>query len=198
MFSQIGLLLVNTLGTLYLVFVFARFLLQFARADFYNPVSQATVKVTSPLLNPLRKIIPGFGGIDVACLVLAFAVHLLVTTALFAISGTPMPSLGIFAAWSLLGAVGLLVNIVFWSMLIVVIISWVNMMAPVNNPLIFLMQQLVEPFLSPFRRIMPDLGGIDLSPILLLVSIQIIEIVLYNGAGSLGMAQKHLSLIIGL
>ena len=116
----------------------------------------------------------------------------------FAFAGNGIPGLAQLAMWTAIGTIGLLVNIVFWSMLIVVIISWVNMMAPVNNPLIFLLQELVEPFLKPFRRLMPDLGGLDLSPILLLLSIQVIEILLFNLAVAARMTTYAQQIIIGI
>ena len=76
--SNAGLYVIQTLGGLYLLIVLLRFILQLVRADFYNPLSQAVVKATKPLLNPLRRIIPGIGGIDVASLALAYVIQLLV------------------------------------------------------------------------------------------------------------------------
>lgn len=198
MFKEIAFLLVTTLGTLYLLFVLGRFLLQLARADFYNPISQSMVKATTPLLNPLRKIIPGFGGVDVACLVLAVMLNWAFTLVLYAISYGTMPPLGPTFIWSLLGTFAFLVNIIFWAMIIVVVVSWISMAAPVSNPIVDLVHQLVRPFLRPFQRIMPDTGGLDFSPILLIMSIYIVEIVIRHIGASIGVNQVVQKLVLGL
>lgn len=198
MFKEIAFLLVTTLGTLYLLFVLGRFLLQLARADFYNPISQSMVKATTPLLNPLRKIIPGFGGVDVACLVLAVMLNWAFTLVLYAISYGTMPPLGPTFIWSLLGTFAFLVNIIFWAMIIVVVVSWISMATPVSNPIVDLVHQLVRPFLRPFQRIMPDTGGLDFSPILLIMSIYIVEIVIRHIGASIGVNQVVQKLVLGL
>ncbi len=198
MFFEIAYLIITTLGTLYLIFVLGRFLLQLARADFYNPVSQSIVKFTSPLLNPLRKIIPGFGGVDIACLVLAALINFLITVVLFVLAGASQLPLGNLFAWSLLGTFAFLVNIVFWAVLIVIILSWLSMATQINNPIAFLLQQMTEPFMRPFRRIMPDTGGLDFSPILLLLSIHVIEVVIRHAGDAIGVTNTVRQLVLGL
>lgn len=182
--SQAGLLLVNSIGSLVLLIVLLRFLLQLVRADFYNPLSQMIVRVTNPLLIPLRRVIPGFGGIDVASLVLAFiAQYVLIMLVLFvAGSGVNLPYVAMLG-WALVGLISLTLKVYFWGMLIMVIASWV---APNSyNPALILINQIIEPVMRPIRRIMPDLGGLDLSPIVLFLGIQMIEILLL---GPLAMA----------
>ena len=123
--SQAGLLLINSIGSLVLLVIVLRFLLQLVRADFYNPMSQMIVKFTNPLLIPLRRIIPGFGGLDVASLVLALAAQYLLIVLVLMIAGFGMnlPFVAMIG-WAAVGLGSLLLNIYFWGLLIVIIASW--------------------------------------------------------------------------
>lgn len=160
--SSLGFL-VQTIGGLYIMAVLLRFLLQLVRADFYNPISQAIVKITSPLLNPLRKIIPGVGGIDVASLVLALALQILLVYLLLFMRGVE-PAMVPFAGVMFTSLVKLateLLNIYMFSFIIIAIASWV---APGSyNPGLMLLHQLTEPLASRVRRVIPPIGGLDFS-----------------------------------
>jgi YggT family protein len=177
--SQAGLLLINSIGSLVLLVIVLRFLLQLVRADFYNPMSQMIVKFTNPLLIPLRRIIPGFGGLDVASLVLALAAQYLLIVLILMIAGFGMnlPFVAMIG-WAAVGLGSLLLNIYFWGLLIVIIASWI---APNSyNPALILINQIIDPVMRPIRNKMPDLGGLDLSPMVLMLGIKVIEIlVLY-------------------
>lgn len=177
--SQAGLLLINSIGSLVLLVIVLRFLLQLVRADFYNPLSQMIVKFTNPLLIPLRRIIPGFGGLDVASLVLALAAQYLLIVLVLMIAGFGMnlPFVAMIG-WAAVGLGSLLLNIYFWGLLIVIIASWI---APNSyNPALILINQIIDPVMRPIRTRMPDLGGLDLSPMVLMLGIKVIEIlVLY-------------------
>src|SRR5690606_18268930 len=85
--ANVGLLLINTIGSLALLIVLLRFLLQLVRADFYNPISQMIVKLTSPLLTPLRRVIPGFGGLDIASLLLAYGIQIVTMALILLVAG---------------------------------------------------------------------------------------------------------------
>jgi len=173
--SHVGLLLINTVGSLVLFIVMLRFLLQLVRADFYNPLSQFIVKFTNPLLVPLRRIIPGFGGLDIASLLLAYAVQLLTMAAIVMVAGYAIPWANLFI-WSFIGLLALLLNIYFWGLIVIVIASWI---APGSyNPALILLNQILEPVIRPIRAKMPDMGGLDLSPIVVFLLIQILEILL--------------------
>lgn len=177
--SQIGLMVINTIAGLYLFIVVLRFLLQAARANFYNPISQFVVKATAPVLNPLRKIIPGFGGFDWASIVLAVVVQMLAIglSLLVAGYGTPVEKI---IMWSLLGTVGLFLKLYFWGILIMVISSWIAPQS--NNPALELLHQIIEPVMKPIRKVMPDMGGLDLSPIIAFLLINVFEVILVNMA----------------
>jgi YggT family protein len=176
--GQVLTLIVGSLGSLLILAVLLRFLLQASRADFYNPVSQAIVKATSPVLNPLRKIIPGYGGIDFAALVLALLLNIIATTIMILAAGYSLPNIGTIVGWSFIGLVAFILNIYFYSLIISIVSSWI---APYSgNPILLLVQQLLEPIQSRVRKIIPPMGGLDFSPIFIFLAIQVLEIMLVN------------------
>jgi YggT family protein len=193
MFSEIGNLLIQTFFNLFLVAVLLRFLLQIARADFYNPVSQFLVKVTNPVLKPLRRVIPGVWGIDFASLALALIVEMLTITAILLVYGVSPPNIGVLLIWSVLGCIAMVINIYYLAILASIILSWVAMGS--YNPTIVLVNQLAEPVLRPFRKLLPAIGGLDLSPILVFLAINVIQIVLRHFAALVGVPGR---LILGL
>jgi len=179
--GNVGVLLVNTLGGLYLLAIMLRFLLQVARADFYNPFTQAIVKVTDPAVRLFRRIIPGYRGLDFASLVLALLVQCIATTLLISLSGFGIPGAGLVVSWSVIGLLSLVLNIYFWGMMISIIASFI---APVSgHPALLLIRQLTEPLMEPFRRFLPSMGGLDLSPIFVFLAIQIIRTTLIMPMG---------------
>lgn len=166
--------LINTAFTLYLMVVMIRLWLQLARADFYNPFSQFVVKATNPLVLPLRKVIPSLGQLDTATLLLAY----LIATAKFIVLQLVFsPSLNLGVSF-VLGGLLLLkeaLNLLFWVLVIRAIMSWFSQG---RNPMERVFHQLTEPFLAPVRRIIPPLGGLDLSVLVVLVALQFINILL--------------------
>jgi YggT family protein len=162
--------LIETIFGLYILIVMLRFLLQWARADFYNPVSQFIVKATQPALKPLRKIIPGIGGLDAAALVFMIIlklVELWLVTGLLGLS----PQIGGLVILSIADLLGLLINVFIFSILIQVIVSWVN--PGMHNPVMGLLHSLTEPLLGPARRVIPPISGLDLSPIVVIIILQL-------------------------
>jgi YggT family protein len=166
--------LVQSLGSLYVLVVLLRFVLQLVRADFYNPLSQFTVKATQPLLKPLRRVIPGFGGVDLASLLLAVLVQTVLYLVIGALDGDNLLVIpGPLLVWSVIGVTALFLKIFFFAMILSVILSWV---APhSHNPGALLANQICEPLLAPFRRLIPNLGGLDISPIFALLAIHLIS-----------------------
>jgi len=191
--NEILVYLVQTVLSLYLVTMLLRFLLQLVRADFYNPICQFIVKVTIPLVIPLRRVIPGLGGIDVSSLLLALLLQLAAIVALLLINGLSAPGILPLLAWSVLGVLGLLVNIYFFALLAMIILSWVA--AGSRHPAIYLLYQITEPVMAPFRKVLPPMGGLDLSPILVFVLINIIQIALRHLAQAVGL---HPALVMGI
>ena len=180
---QIGLLLVNALAGFFLFVVLLRFVLQAARADFYNPISQFVVKATNPLIVPLRKMIPGLGGFDWAAIVLMIIVQIIAISLSLLIAGYGLPWASI-ASWAVLGVGGMFLKLYFWGLLIMIIASW---LAPQSyNPALLLLRQIMEPVMAPIRKLLPDMGGFDLSPIILFLVINVFEIILISMARETG------------
>ena len=182
--SDIFTYLIYVFFGLYILAMLLRFLLQAVRADFYNPISQSLVKVTNPLVIPLRKIVPGFGGLDLASLLLALILQILMVTLLVLIQTgamlAPLPLLLV----GVLGLASYLLKIYFFALLAMIVLSWI---APGgNHPALYLLHQITEPVMAPFRKVLPAMGGLDFSPILVFIIINVLQIVLRNLAFSLG------------
>ncbi|WP_462380766.1 YggT family protein [Pseudomonas sp. Marseille-QA0892] len=166
---------IQTLGSFYLLIVLLRFILQLVRADFYNPLSQFIVRATHPLLKPMRRVIPSLGSLDLSSLILAIIVQLLLMAVVVVLMTGSMPAefLLPMLVWSILAITSLFLKIFFFALIISVILSWV---APAShNPAAQLVQQICEPFLAPFRRFLPNLGGLDISPIFAFMAINLID-----------------------
>lgn len=170
-FAEAGIFLVNILFGFYILMVMLRFLLQAVRADFYNPLSQFLVKITAPALNPLRRLIPGYGGVDVAAIVLLLALQFieLLLIGLIAAQGLHV---GIMLVIAITSLVRLLLYIYIVAIIIQAIISWVQPGA--YNPVTALMHQLTAPLLAPIRRSLPPVSGLDLSPLVALIILNLI------------------------
>ncbi|MCH4872516.1 MULTISPECIES: YggT family protein [Pseudomonas] len=167
-----AIFVIQTLGSLYLLIVLLRFILQLVRANFYNPICQFTVKATQPLLKPLRRVIPSMFGLDMSSLVLAIIVQMVIFAVVLMLSYIPFTVLGLFL-WAIIGVLKLFLNVFFYAMIISVILSWV---APGStSPGAELVNQITEPALAPFRRFLPSMGGLDISPILAFMVIQLFQ-----------------------
>ncbi|MGF1760180.1 YggT family protein [Photobacterium sagamiensis] len=166
--NSIGFL-VSTAFDLYIMIVLLRIWLQWARADFYNPFSQFVVKATQPIVGPLRRMIPPIGGLDLATLIFAYLLSMGKFLILqLVINGTISfsPEFLWIGGLSLLKAAG---GLLFWVLLIRAILSWVSQG---RSPVEFVMHQLTEPMTAPIRRIIPAMGGLDLSVLVLFIGLQ--------------------------
>ncbi|MFH0257410.1 YggT family protein [Vibrio rumoiensis] len=161
--------LVSTVFDLYIMVVILRVWLQMARADFYNPFSQFVVKATQPIVSPLRRLIPSVGNLDLATILFAYVLSVAKFICLILISNGSLVfsvSFLLFGALSLVKAIG---GLLFWILLIRAILSWVSQG---NSPVEYVMIQLTEPLLSPIRRLLPPMGGFDLSLLVLFLILQ--------------------------
>lgn len=192
MLAEILIQILLIASTFYMTIVLLRFLLQLARADFYNPICQFVVKVTNPLLRPLRRFIPGWGGIDGAALVLAVLIQAL-TFFLILVAlngGIPHVNPVTLLVWAVLNILGLIVKIYFWSVIAIVVVSWI---APGNShPAIQLIAQITEPVMRPVRNVIPPIGGLDLSPIVVFLILNVATTVISSlklaaGLGPIGL-----------
>lgn len=166
--------LIQTLFGAYIAVVMLRFLLQWLRADFYNPLSQFIVKVTTPALRPLRRIIPGYGGVDFASIVLMWLLQALELSLVLLVSGAGLHA-GVLL-WAIPQLIALLINVFLVAIFIQVILSWVNPGA--YNPAAALLHSLTEPLLGPARRLIPPIGGLDLSPMLVIIGLYLLQMLL--------------------
>ena len=181
--SQALLLIIQTLGSLYLLIVLLRFILQLVRADFYNPLSQFIVRATKPLLRPLRRFIPSVGGLDLSSLVLAVLLQMLLMAVVLMLAYGSTGNVLQLLIWAIIGITGLFLNIFFFALIISVILSWV---APGSyNPGAQLVNQICEPLLMPFRKLLPNLGGLDLSPIFAFLALKLIDMLVINNLAAM-------------
>jgi len=190
------MLIINTLFDLYILLVLLRFLLQMLRADFYNPVSQFIVRLTTPPLRLLRRFVPSIGGHDAASIVLCllliygkFTVMRLLSIPAAHIGGVMAPigsvSLVGLLVLSVADLLALVLTVFLVAVIIQVILSWVS---PGHyNPVIGLVNRIAEPVLRPIRKFIPPLGGIDLTPLfasllLLVAKMLVIPPIIYLGS----------------
>lgn len=162
--------LITTAFDLYIMVVILRIWLQAARADFYNPFSQFIVKATQPVVKPLRRVIPSVGSLDLATLLFAYVlcVAKFVLLMMIASNGAAgfSPDLLIIGLLALIKAAG---KLLFWVLLLRAILSWVSQG---RSPIEYVFHQLTEPMLAPIRRIIPAMGGLDLSVLVLFIGLQ--------------------------
>ena len=166
--SNAGIFLVDFVFGLYILAVILRFLLQFVRADFYNPLAQAIVTITNPPLRPLRRIIPALGSWDTSSLVLMLVLQMISSLLIFILLGVSPNIVGlvITALGELLEKI---VYIFMFGIFIQVVISWV---APSTyNPVLSIIDSLTTPIMRPARKLVPPMGGLDLSPMVAIVGL---------------------------
>ena len=183
-FIQAAVFLIEIFFGLYILAVLLRYLLARVRADFYNPLSQFLVKITNPAIKPLRRLIPGYLGVDWPSIVLLLLVQgleiILISLAAYGHIPSPIGLLVLTVAY-------LLKEVIYVYMFIIIIqiiISWVNPGA--YNPITVIMHQLSEPVLKPVRRLIPSAGGFDFSPMVIIIGMQLLIILLVSPLMNLG------------
>jgi YggT family protein len=182
MFGDIARFLLNTVFTLFGAALLLRAWLQFVRMPPYNPVSSAVLQVTNWLVLPLRRVIPGARGIDWASVVAALIAALVYVVLMVLIAGVePLGLLPMLLLVAVLTVVKWALNLLIWLTILMALLSWLNPRSPAM-PILY---QLTAPFLNPLRRVVPQVGGVDLSPILLFVIVQVLLMVVTRLAVSL-------------
>ncbi|NKF50043.1 YggT family protein [Shewanella sp. WXL01] len=164
--------LVDTVFDLYLMVVILRFWLQLVRADFYNPFSQFVVKATQPIIAPMRRVLPSIGSVDTSSIVLAILVVMTKLLVLTLMAGAQFDALT-FILYSVVAVLKKTGVLLFWMLLIRAILSWFNQG---YNPVVMIMGQLTEPLIAPIRRIIPPIGGLDLSVLVLFIAMNFLNI----------------------
>lgn len=182
MFGDIARFLLNTVFTLFGAALLLRAWMLAIRLSPYNPVSNAIMQVTNWLVLPLRHLFKSGRGIDWASLVAALLSALVYVVLMVSIVGVdPLGQLPVLALVALLTIVKWALNLIIWLTILMALLSWLNP----HSPAMPILYQLTAPFLDPLRRVLPRLGGIDLSPILLFVIVQVLLMIVTRGAVSL-------------
>lgn len=179
------LFIVGTLFELYLYVLILRFVLPLIRADYHNPLSQLAIKLTEPLLSPLQRSFPSINYVNTGILFLLLIVALVKLLIIFLLQYHVMPNLLGSIIWAIGDILSLATNLLFFGIIVVVILSWVG--PGVVNPMIDILHRLVEPYLGFFRKYIPPIAGLDLSPIVALMVIQLIKILIIAPIKGLGL-----------
>lgn len=167
--------LIDTLFSLYILAVLLRFLLQWCGADFYNPISQFLVKVTHPPLRILRRFVPSIGKIDTSSLILVLSLQMLADFSILLLKGVTI-NIGALTVLSITQLISLLINVFVFAVFARAILSWMN--PGTFNAASSILATLTEPLLDICRKVIPDLGGIDLSPLAALLLLQLAKMVI--------------------
>ena len=166
--------LISIVFDLYVFIVLARILLAYHRLDFHNPVSRTVVRLTDPLLVPLRRLIPGWAGIDWAAVLLLVGLELVAVTVLHVIVLGAPPTASVLAVWSLVRAFQALINLLMFVVFVRVLLSWIGPQG--YNPAVAVIFGLTEPLMRPVRRRLPPLEGLDLSPMVVLIGLMALRL----------------------
>jgi len=167
--------LVKTISDLYLLTFLLRIVLQWVRVDFYNPISQFVLRATEPLVSPLRRVLPRSRRMDIAALIILLLLECIATWLLLSLAGLDLAVIS-FLQIVAFRAVALVLWLYTICILVYVILSWVAQAQ--YSPVAALLRDIVHPVLQPVRRVIPLLGGLDLSPLLVLIMIQAVSIAL--------------------
>ena len=190
-------LIFNALGGLYLLAILLRFLLQIAKADFYNPVSQTVIRLTDPAVKLFRSFIPGYLGIDFSSLILALVVEAAAICVLILLYGGGIPGIRFIVTWAFVGVIYFTINIYYYAIIASIIMSFVMVFSGSVNPhpVLRLIWQLTEPVMAPVRKVVPPIGGLDFSPIFIFIIIRLIQNALIR---TFGITEQLTAVVIGI
>lgn len=180
--STAAIFLVNTLFDLYLFVLMIRLILAYNRANYFNPITQFIIKLTQPLVVPVRRILPNFRNIEFSTLILILLIEIVKFFLLGILSGSLLNPIGL-PLLAVADALKILLNTFFYAIFIQAILSWVQQgYSPVNQ----ILDQITQPILRPFHRIIPNIGGFDITPIAALILLQLLIILVVNPLTTLG------------
>lgn len=176
MLARIAMILVDVIGTFFVYLLLLRFLFQLLRVPFYNQAGQFVIATTNWLVKPARRVIPSLFGLDLASLICAWLVQGLMLTLLLMIGGrdfgsAPGIAAGVIAALAAVDLLQACLRILMFVLIVQAVLSWINP----HNPMQGVLDGVTRPFLRPIRRFVPPLGGVDLSPLILIVVILILH-----------------------
>ncbi len=179
MFSDIFTLIIDTFFMLYILVLFLRFLFPLINVDFYNPFSQFVVKVTNPVLVPMRKVIPIRKNIDSAALLFIVLLQMVEICLIQLVHVGAISSVFDIIQISIIKLSNMFFSFFLYAIIGQIILSW---FAPYNNnPAVGILNQITEPVLAPARKLIPPVSGLDFSPILVLLAIEILDRIFTRG-----------------
>ena len=193
--QNIAVYTIQTIAGIYVLIAIMRVLLQAARADYYNPVSQFIVRATQVPVSALGKIIPSWKRIDLAAITWVLIVQIIATELAALSVGLFVPITTVFA-WAAIASAHLLLSIIFWGMVVLIVVSFAVLLGGValQHPILDLLHQLMAPIMRPAQKLLPPMGGIDLSPLLVFMLINVLQIITTGMARGAGL---NASLVVG-
>ena len=181
--NSVSSYLIQALGSFFFTLVILRFLLQLVKADFYNPIPLFIVNATRLASSPIRALLPSFKSFDIASLVLAILVQWIIIQLTYTINNLGIVNVFMAISWGFVGILSMILNIYMYGLLATIVISWI---APNSqHPAITLINQVIHPAMEPFRRLIPPLGMIDLSPMLFFIVLNVLDYFIYGIATEL-------------
>ncbi len=177
--EQALIFITRTLVDLYIITFVLRIIMQWVRADFRNPLTHFILRITNPLVIPLRRFVPPIGGLDTATLIVVVVLELIVTIVVANITCGGEANFLQIISMTILRVIYLTLRVYLFIILIYVIMSWIN--PGTYNPAARLMETIADPVLRPMRRLIPQIGGLDLSALFALIAIQAVTMLLPIG-----------------
>ena len=181
MFSEGMLFLVNTLFDIYLFILIVRVILGYVRSDYFNPITQFVVRMTDFIVKPLRRIIPNFHGVELSSVLLIILLELIKFLLISALT-FGLPNIGGLIILAFGDMLAMFIRVFIYAIILQAIISWVQPQSPIN----YTLYQFTSPIMRPFQRLIPPIGGFDISPIPAIIVLQLLIIILVNPIMELG------------
>lgn len=167
--------IIDALTSLYLLLLLLRLVFPYVRVNFRSPLAQAIMRLTSPPVVPLRRILPPIGRVDTATLLVAIAIQCAAVTLIVFLYGVPLIPLAV-ALTTIVKLVVLLIHLFAFAVIIRVVLSWIS--PHQNNPATEIVNSISDPVLAPFRRVIPSIGGMDISPVFVIVGLMALGILI--------------------
>ena len=195
--TDIGMTIVQPLFSLAMLLIAVRFLAQLCGVSGYNPVSMTLRRVTNVIVLPLSRLLPSGNRFSPGALVALILIQVVFIALMFTLEGR-LDSFNVLHAliWAAIGCASLLVNIIFYSVIAMIVVSF---LAPQSsNPAVEFIWELTEPVMAPLRRILPPMGGLDFSPIILFIALNVIRVSLGHMAAAVGLVAQSARYVIGI
>ena len=184
--TDIGMTIVQPLFSLAMLLIAVRFLAQLCGVSGYNPISMTLRRVTNVIVLPLSRLLPSGNRFSPGALLALILIQVAFIALMFGLVGQ-LDAFNVLQAliWSALGAAGLLVSIIFYSVIAMIVVSF---LAPQSShPAVEFIWELTEPVMAPLRQVLPPMGGLDFSPIILFIALNVIRVSLGHMAVAMGM-----------